>query len=187
VDITLSLAFLEEHQLLPPRAGPDDDRLLAQHASVTAAFSESHGSKSLGHQAQSSEVAAIFNHIAPEIFDGAIATGATETQAESSNGASAEKVSREATAGNPKTSLAGRDAWTLDKALKLREELQHQLRNPDPEMNRRLNEVADKYAEAFGTDISRPCRLKKFSVKMKDGAQFVAMVPRRFRTGATRN
>ena len=65
VDITLNLAFLEEHQLLPPRAGPDDDRLLAQHASVTAAFSESHGSKTLGHRAQSSEVAAIFNHIAP--------------------------------------------------------------------------------------------------------------------------
>ena len=99
-------------------------------------------------------------------------------QAVDSHGASTEKVIREANLGIPKISLARRGAWTLDIALKLREELQQQHRNPEPEMNRRLNDVADRHAEALGTDISKPCRLKKFSVKLKDGAQFVAMVPR---------
>jgi hypothetical protein len=39
--------------------------------------------------------------------------------------------------------------------------------------------LCDKYAQAFGTDISKPCLLKKFKIKLKGGAQYVALVPRR--------
>ena len=177
-DITLSNGYLEDHDLLPARSGPNDDKILQKHVTVQAGFSVGHRSKILGSQS-STEVGAIFNHIAPERFSQELPAGKNQEGAKLSSGASAEETAREKVVGLPLTSLARRDAWTLEKALKLREELQVQLRSPDPDVGRRLNELADRYPDAFGTDISQPCRLKKFSVKLKEGAQFVAMVPRR--------
>jgi hypothetical protein len=176
-DITLSNAYLEDHDLLPARPGPDDDDILQKHVSIQAGFTAGHRSKPLG--SQSSEVGAIFNHIAPERFPHELPAGERPEGAEQPSGASTGETIRENIACPSHTTSARRDGWTLEKALRLREELQVQLRNPDPEVGRRLNEVADRYPEAFGTDITRPCRLKKFSVKLKEGAQFVAMVPRR--------
>jgi len=176
-DITLSNAYLEDHNLLPARPGPNDDELLQEQVRIQAGFDAGRRSKQL--ESNSAEANAIFNHIAADIYPEAIQAQGSEADGKLPPGTAAGEVINERAAGMPRSSLARSDAWTLDKALKLREELQVQLRNPDPVVGRRLNEVADKYADAFGTDISKPCRLKKFSVKLKDGAQFVAMVPRR--------
>ena len=46
-------------------------------------------------------------------------------------------------------------------------------------MSKILEDLCDKYAQAFGTDLSKPCLLKKFKIKLKSGAQYVALVPRR--------
>ena len=175
-DLTLSNAYLEDHGLLPARPGPNDDQLLLQHVDVTSGFDTGHRAKTT---VASPEVDAIYNHVAAE------RSNPVKDDAEGGNGgdqakeSSPPQASRETREGPQQSTLARRDAWTLEKALKLREELQQQLRNPDPDVSRRLNEVADKYPTAFGTDITQPCRLKRFSVKLKDGAQFVAMVPRR--------
>ena len=176
-DITLSNAFLEDHDLLPARPGPLDDELLRERVQTQAGFDPEHRPKSL--ESQSTEAGAIFNHISAERYAPDLQGTGDQGSTGRATDATPEVPTNEKVSGYPRSSLARRDAWTLDKALKLREELQVQLRNPDPDVGRRLNEVADRYPEAFGTDISQPCRLKKFSVKLKEGAQFVAMVPRR--------
>ncbi len=175
-DLTLSNAYLEDHQLLPASAGPNDDKLLQRQASTLPGFEPGHRAKGTGDQ---TEVVAIHNHIASELFDQRLLANGQAIRTDQTMQSSEGAETRESFGGELRVSSARRDAWTLEKALKLREDLQQQLRNPDPDVSRRLNEKADQYPEAFGTNIERPCRLKKFSVKLKEGAQFVALVPRR--------
>jgi hypothetical protein len=71
------------------------------------------------------------------------------------------------------------DSWTREKAEELRRKLQEQLRSPIPELKAKLDAVADEMPEAFGEDVSEPCSFKPFKIRLKSGANFVAMVPRR--------
>jgi hypothetical protein len=48
-----------------------------------------------------------------------------------------------------------------------------------PELQRKLEAVAEEMPEAFGEDIAEPCLLKAFKIRLKSGANYVAMVPRR--------
>ncbi len=84
----------------------------------------------------------------------------------------AQTVSREA-------SQARHDAWSFDKILEVRRLLISQLNTPDADCKRRLEEIKAAYPEAFGDDISRPCSLKKFEIKLKNGFKYYCFLPRR--------
>jgi hypothetical protein len=53
------------------------------------------------------------------------------------------------------------------------------MRTPIPDLQRKLDEVAAQFPQAFGEDVSEPCDFKPFKIRLKSGAQYVAMVPRR--------
>jgi hypothetical protein len=48
-----------------------------------------------------------------------------------------------------------------------------------PALSSALDAVADEFPEAFGEDISTPCDFKRFKVRLKNGAQYICMLPRR--------
>ena len=77
------------------------------------------------------------------------------------------------------TSSARQDAWSLEKILEVRRLLLSQLQTPDAECRRRLEEIKAAYPEAFGEDISRPCSLRKFEIKLKSGFKYYCFLPRR--------
>jgi hypothetical protein len=90
---------------------------------------------------------------------------------------SAAKVAREKDVCHVSNST--RDAWTREKAEALRNELKEQMRTPYPALLQALEQVADEFPAAFGEDITEPSLLKKFKVRLKNGASYVCMVPRR--------
>jgi hypothetical protein len=179
-DVTLSNAFLEDHKLLPTIAGPNDDVKLLQFSTVQPGWASEQSMNTR-------EVRGIMNHVQADVFEEVVQRPKSSAQA----GSRSEKVpttgdeSESERANRPKgrttggCTLASHDSWTLQRALKLREELQQQLKSPDPVVKKRLDDLCEKYAEAFGTDVSKPCLLKRFSIKLKNGAQYVALLPRR--------
>ena len=171
-EITLSNAFLEDHKLLPTMAGPEDDVMLSKTFWTTQTGWERRS------HAKEVEVGGIANHIQAQVFSEAV-----QRLKQLHQGSQNKEVDEEPeSTGRRRTggcTLASHDSWTLQRALKLREELQQQLKTPDPAVHRRLTELCEKYSEAFGTNITKPCLLKRFKIRLKDGAQYVALVPRR--------
>ena len=90
---------------------------------------------------------------------------------------SSAKLVREKHVGH--ASNSARDAWTRENAEALRDSLKEQMRTPYPALAQALEQVVDEFPAAFGEDISEPSLLKKFKVKLKNGASNVCMVPRR--------
>ena len=168
-EITLSNAFLEDHKLLPTNAGPEDDVTLSR---MFWTIQPGWGRQP---HAREVELGGIANHIQAEVFNEA-AQHEQQQQQSSQADQEPEPSGRRRIGG---CTLASHDSWTLQRALKLREELQQQLKTPDPAVHKRLTDLCEKYSEAFGTDITRPCLLKRFKVRLKNGAQYVALVPRR--------
>jgi len=169
-DITVSNAFLEDQKLLPPNAGPDDDAILLRFSTVQPGW---------GHRTQKdqAEVLGIANHLQAEVFSEAMER-VRQSQGNNGSGGEGEERQQSPRRGGGCT-LAAQDSWTLERALRLREELQQQLKTPDPVVHKRLADLCEKYSEAFGTNITKPCLLKRFKIRLKDGAQYVALVPRR--------
>jgi hypothetical protein len=77
------------------------------------------------------------------------------------------------------TSTAHRDASSLEKILEIRRLLLKQLGTPDAECLKRLEEIKANYPDAFGEDISKPCTLRKFEIRLKSGFKFYCFLPRR--------
>lgn len=171
-DITLSNAYLEDNGLLPATAAPEDDSTLAQRFnSVQTGWGHT------PHKEKGSEVHGIANHIQAQVFEEAIKRVNEEKLSGSGQGAEEAEGAYKKEKGG--CTLASKDSWTLQRAMRLREELMEQLKSPDPAVAKRLNALCDKYSEAFGTDITKPCLLKRFKIRLKDGAQFIALLPRR--------
>lgn len=174
-DITLSNAYLEDQNLLPTMGDPDDDAILKQKfQSVQSGWDQRLPNAR-------AELQSIVNHVAAEQYPEALQR---LQQEQHGVGHGEEENSEQSFESRPKRqaggcTLASHDSWTLQRAMKLREELQRQLKSPDPVVSRRLEELCDKYPQAFGTDITKPCLLKKFKIRLKSGAQYVALCPRR--------
>jgi hypothetical protein len=163
-DLTLSNALLEDNKLLPATPGIEDDSMLQ------SMFENRQPGWGQATNRKYAETKGIANHVQAQVFP------EVQHQMQREEGKSSE-ISVSKGAGG--CTLASHDSWTLERALKLRQELQQQLQTPDPEVHKRLSELCEKYAEAFGTDISKPCLLKRFKIRLKNGAQYVALVPRR--------
>ena len=164
-DLTLSNAFLEDNWLLPATAGPQDDAILR------ATFETRKPGWGQKEKDQRADARSIANHVQAQVFE--------EKQGKGGQAQGEAQAEGRMTKSNGGCTLASHDSWTLERALKLRQELQQQLQTPDPGIHKRLSELCEKYSEAFGTDITKPCLLKKFKIKLKNGAQYVALVPRR--------
>jgi len=149
-DITLSCSFLEDFKLLPPAADEGDDDRLQTFVTETSGWE------------MSSQNWSTRAHLVGEVYEGA-----------------KDAAEMHAIVGGERATSGARDSWTLEKAMELRDKLAAEMKSPDPEVAKRLEDLATKYEAAFGTDITKPCNLRRFKVRLKSGANFVAMVPRR--------
>ena len=165
-DVTLSCAFMDAYRLNDWRGNVEDDDQLRRHATTTGSWTSQ------------GELDSTRAHVAGErggappqggrgIFQGMVATTAAD-------GGSDNAAPR-----NLAATTNRHDSWTREKAEALRDRLRQQLREPIPQLQARLEAAADEFPAAFGEDVSEPCLLKPFKIKLKSGAQYVAMVPRR--------
>lgn len=165
-DVTLSCAFMDAYRLNDWKGDAEDDGKLHRLVTTTGGWTSP------------SELDSTQAHVAGDrggppgqgghgMFQGMVAT-----VAESAGAVNAGPRNLAATTNR-------HDSWTREKAEALRERLRQQLREPIPELQARLEAAADEFPAAFGEDVSQPCLLKAFKIKLKSGAQYVAMVPRR--------
>jgi len=165
-DVTLSCAFMDAYRLSDWKGDAEDDLKLQGLVTTTGGWTTSREMEST-----QAHVAGTRGGAPPQggrgIFQGMVATVAAPSENDNSG---------------PKNLAATtnrHDSWTREKAEALREKLRQQLREPIPELQARLEAAADEFPAAFGEDVSEPCLLKAFKIKLKSGAQYVAMVPRR--------
>jgi hypothetical protein len=167
-DVTLSCAFMDAYHLQEWRGSPADDEALRQRATASPSWADASPELEstrahIGGQRQGVEVGQGGGR-----FNGAVASVGENKSGDES-----------ATVVNLAARTNRHDSWTREKAEALRAKLQEQMRSPIPELKARLDAVAAEYPEAFGEDVSEPCTFKPFKIRLKSGAQYVAMVPRR--------
>ena len=169
--LALSKSFLTRAGICDMEEAKGDYELLKEHglksesqATKNSATFSSHDLTQAHLEADNAERVSIGGAQAHAGWQGEIAT-------------SAAKGIREKDVGH--TTHSVRDAWTKEKAEALRDKLKEQMRTPYPALAQALEQVADEFPAAFGEDISEPSLLKKFKVKLKNGASYVCMVPRR--------
>lgn len=173
-DVTLSCAFLDAYHLQRWQSDEGDEAQLQKLVTATTSWDN-----------QWSEVGSIQDiestrsHIAGQrqqagagvgtgVFNGAVAEVDKSIRVDESSGPR-----------NLAATTNRHDSWTREKAEALRLKLQEQMRSPIPELKAKLEAVAEQFPEAFGEDVSEPCTFKPFKIRLKSGAQYVAMVPRR--------
>ena len=170
--LALSKAFLKEAGICDLAAAAGDDDLLMKDEKVFESQStsenfvnfNSHDLTSSHLEADGLEGISIGGARAHFGWQGETATSAAQTVRENNVGHATNSV---------------RDAWTKEKAEALRDQLKEQMRTPYPALSQALEKVADNYPAAFGEDVTEPCLLKRFKVRLKNGASYVCMVPRR--------
>jgi hypothetical protein len=169
-DVTLSCAFLDHHKLQDWKEGEQDDKQLRRLSTVSSGWepAASDINKTTAYHIEGDR-----GPEGPDMspshnvrFQGMVASSATTEIPGAHRNSLATTTNRH-------------DSWTREKAEALREKLVKQLREPIPALQAALERVADEYKEAFGDDISQPCDFKPFKIRLKAGAQFIAMVPRR--------
>ena len=169
-DATFSCAFMDQHKLGDWKGDKDDDRKLQMLCIVQSGWE---ASGSYADRSAASHIRGDRGHQGPDLSAGSKASfqGMVATTAEL--GGPIEQRDHLATTTNR------HDSWTREKAEALRVKLVEQLQTPIPALKAALDKVAEEYKEAFSDDISEPCSFKPFKIKLKSGAQFIAMVPRR--------
>lgn len=178
-DITLSNVLLEDESLLPAAPDTQDSALLQQFVSREGAFEAGEDENTLLLHLQERCNYARHRLVAPASLNHT-AQAAPPIPDELVDAAEQENlVRRFASTVSRESSLAHRDSFSLEKILELRRLLLSQLATPDEECRKRLEEIKATYPDAFGEDISKPCRLRKFEIKLKSGFKFYCFLPRR--------
>ena len=169
--LALSKAFLKKAKICDLSAAEGDDLLLEAELNKESQATEEkevsfnlHDFTSEHLAADGSKTLSIGGAQAHSGWQGEIATSAAQFTRESFVGLTSNSV---------------RDAWTKEKAEALRQQLKEQMRTPYPALALALEQVAEEFPTAFGEDITEPSLLKKFKVRLKNGASYVCMVPRR--------
>ena len=178
VEMVLSHALMSDEGIKP--AGSDfDDQILEPFVTRRGVFTTGEGEELLLQHLQERSNYARAALVAPASLCSVAQSGppvpeylADQQQHEDLVKEFARTISRE-------TSQARQDAWSFEKLLEVRRLLLSQLHTPDAECRRRLEEIKAAYPEAFGEDISRPCTLKKFEIKLKNGFKYFCFLPRR--------
>lgn len=187
-DLTLCHATLKEEGLYPPCAGPTDDILLNQFITASGPYRSGEGEELLlSHLRERSSrinaaslalVAHVRSQPKPE----------TTPLSQHEQDEHAEEVYRDFAnmrrqqaelSSDGSTSCARFDGLRFEEILELRRSLLRQLRTPVEDVRRRLEEIKKLYPEAFGEDISTPCSLRKFEIKLKEGFRYICFLPRR--------
>ena len=179
-DVTLSCAFLDAYHLQNWRGHATDDEQLRQLVTSTTSWTKAEWGR-VTHPNQTSlhDIEATRAHISGQRGSEGLLQGAGQFNGVVATAAEPIKEDRAHVPVAVGTRTNRHDSWTREKAEALRDKLREQMKTAIPELQRKLEAVAEEFPEAFGEDITEPCLLKAFKIRLKSGASYVAMVPRR--------
>ncbi|TEB19519.1 hypothetical protein C9890_0201 [Perkinsus sp. BL_2016] len=173
-DITLSKKFMQEHGIADLRGLRGDDEAIERRATVTPSWLQS----------EKNQPQSVLNNLSAHLQADEADTGVSMGGALARHGFQGETATSAAGATREKVAAHGtthsrRDAWTREKAEALHKQLREQMDSRIPALHEALQSVADEFPAAFGEDVSTPCDFKRFKVRLKTGASYICMLPRR--------
>ena len=180
-DVTLSCAFMDAYHLQDWRGHSTDEEQLRQLATASTSWAKAEwGRWTSREQTSLSEIESTRAHISGQRGGEGVQQGSGRFNGGVVTVAAASGRAEEAHAPVNATARTNRhDSWTREKAEALRDKLRDQMRTAIPNLQKKLEAVAEEFPEAFGEDITEPCLLRAFKIRLKSGAKYVAMVPRR--------
>ena len=179
-DVTLSCAFMDAYHLQHWNGHATDDEQLRQLATTTTSWtSHEPGRWTSPSQTSLAEIESTRAHISGQRGDQGFGQGTGRFNGVAASVAAPPQPIGSDGVGSVTARTNRHDSWTREKAEALRDKLRDQMRTAIPELKQRLEAVADEMPEAFGEDIAQACLLKAFKIRLKSGANYVAMVPRR--------
>lgn len=178
VDMVLSHALMEDEGIRPAGT-PMDDQLLDSYVVRRGDFLTGEGEELLLQHLQERSNYARTALVAPASLCQVAQSGPAVPQDLVDQQQHEDLLRRFAGTVARETTQARHDAWSFDKILEVRRLLLSQLGTPDAECRKRLEEIKAAYPEAFGEDISKPCTLRKFEIKLKNGFKYFCFLPRR--------
>ena len=178
VDMVICHSMMKEENI-KPCGSPFDDEILEPHVTRRGEFLTGEGEELLLQHLQERSNYARNAFVAPASLNAVAQSGPPVPEGLVDQQQHEDLVRRFAQTISREVSQARHDAWSIDKILEVRRLLISQLNTPDVECKRRLEEIKAAYPEAFGEDISRPCSLKKFEIKLKNGFKYYCFLPRR--------
>lgn len=178
VDMVLSHALMEDEKI-KPSGSPLDDDLLSAYESRRGEFATGEGDELLLQHLQERSNYAHRALVAPASLCSVAQAGPPVPDDQVDQQHQEDLVRQFARTVSRETSQARHDAISFEKILEVRRLLLSQLGTPDAECRRRLEEIKAAYPEAFGEDISRPCSLRKFEIRLKNGFKYYCFLPRR--------
>jgi hypothetical protein len=178
-DLTFCNSLLHDEGLLPASPGSADESLLDNFVSRAGSFEAGEGEDLLLHHLQGRSNYAQGHLVAPASLQHAAQAGPSVPEGVSSVKQHEDLVRQYASSVARLASSASGDAFSLERILEVRRTLLSQLKTPDAEVFEQLQQIKAQYSAAFGEDISTPCKLKKFEIKLKSGFKYYAFLPRR--------
>lgn len=178
-ELTFSNSLLHDEGLLPANPGSVDEALLETFVTRDGPFEAGEGESLLLSHLQSRSNFARECAVAPASINNVAQAGPPLPADVTSDASHEELIKQYASSVARKASRATGDAYSLERILEVRRTLLSQLKTPDAECFAQLQQIKAAYSEAFGEDISSPCKLKKFEIKLKSGFKYYAFLPRR--------
>jgi hypothetical protein len=184
-EATLCCSLLEDERLLEGQAALTDEVLLDNFVSRRGEFSAGEDEELLlEHLRERRSMVDVSLVKSPASLSAAVSKATdsqpdTEAKTQEQGDKEAEDEIRKHLNRPSQTTRASMDGYKFEEILELRRTLLRQLRTPVEDVKRRLEEIKRLYPEAFGEDISKPCSLRKFEIKLKDGYRIYCFLPRR--------
>jgi hypothetical protein len=178
-DITFCNSLLHDEGLLPSNPGSVDEDLLKSFVSREGPFEAGEDDSLLLYHLQCRSNFARECTVAPASMNHVAQAGPPAPDDMVSTDAHEQLIRQYASSVARQASRATGDAFSLERILEVRRALLSQLKVPDAECLQQLLQIKNAYADAFGEDISTPCKLRKFEIKLKSGFKYYAFLPRR--------
>jgi hypothetical protein len=178
-DITFCNSLLHDEGLLPSNPGSVDESLLKSFVSRDGPFEAGEDDTLLLSHLQCRSNFARECTVAPASMNLVAQAGSPVPDDMVSADAHEQLIRQYASSVARQASRATGDAFSLERILEVRRALLSQLKVPDAECLQQLLQIKNAYTEAFGEDISTPCKLRKFEIKLKSGFKYYAFLPRR--------
>jgi hypothetical protein len=178
-ELTFCNSLLHDEGLLPAAPGRVDEELLDSFVSRGGPFEAGEDETLLLSHIQSRSNFARECVVSPTSLLNVAQSGPPVPDDISCAAAHEELVKQFASSVARQASRATGDAFSLERILEVRRTLLSQLKIPDAECFAQLQQIKLAYSQAFGEDISTPCKLKKFEIKLKSGFKYYAFLPRR--------
>ena len=178
-ELTFCNSLLHDEGLLPANPGDVDEELLKTFITRGGPFEAGEGESLLLSHLQSRSNFARECVVAPASINHVAQAGPPVPDDITCEKSHEELIKQYASSVTRQASRATGDAFSLERILEVRRTLLSQLKTPDAECFAQLQQIKAAYSDAFGEDISSPCKLKKFEIKLKSGFKYYAFLPRR--------